>query len=34
MFFGLAAFALGGRHTWIIPPIVDILYIELACLFI
>jgi hypothetical protein len=30
----VAAFAFGGRRTWIIPHIVDVVYLEMACLFI
>lgn len=30
----IAAFAFGGRRTWIIPYIVDVVYLELAGLFL
>lgn len=29
----VAAFAFGGRRTWIIPYVVDVVYLELAGLF-
>jgi hypothetical protein len=30
----IAAFAFGGRRTWIIPYTVDVVYVELAGLFL